>query len=462
MVIKEGTRYIDLKVKALDKYDSRLKHQQERLLNKLKRKEKHFANKLKNADSVAYAAYQKDATISFDSISKLSKDDTGANAVKIGKKKNSAVDSLKGISSFIQSKSGFLANGDETPDATNINLNQLQGKLNYKTYINDLITKRTGDLKNLANTNSNISGFTGIEKQVFYAKAKMKVFKEIEDDPSVAEDNAMEYLQGTDGFNKSMNSGDGTGMQSFASGTTDGDLQKLGYQTKSQTQQNLQQKFGSSLTGVTQQISTQVANFQSSTNKITGNIKDTKQSIQQLKNINRPSFKINPMRGLPFWKRIERQYNWQTTKASGDGAQPAMVNMSVLAGFKQSPKLTFGLGIASSFGLGQGWQSIHFSFQGIGYRTFATWEWQYGIGAYAGYERMYKSAAFIKQDELLTNELSSIHNTGNYIESILVGLTKKYNINNKYSGVIQVLYDIWWRQKGQPSPFILRVSTIKK
>jgi len=458
MVVKEGTRYIDIKVKALDKYDSRLKHQQEHLLNKLKRKEKHFADKLKNTDSVAYAAYQKDATISFDSISKLSKDDTGANAKKIAKRKNSAVDSLKRIASFVQNKSGLSTSGSETPN-TGADLNQMQGKLNYKAYINDLITKRTADLKNLATTNSNIPGFTGIEKQVFYAKAKMKVFKEMEDDPTIAEDKAMEYLQGTAGFDKSMNSGGSTAGQSLGNDASDAEMAKMGYQTKGLVQSSMSKTFGENLGGVAKQLNSGLNNYKNGLNDAS----QSKQSLSQLKGIDKPSFKVNPMRELPFWKRVEKQYNFQTTRATEGGTQPAMLNISAMAGFKQTLKLTYGLGLVTAFGLGQSWTNLHFSFQGIGLRSFVTWQWQYGIGFYTGYERMYKQVVFTDNNQSSTSDaIPSPHNTTDYTESVLIGLTKSYKLNSKYNGQLQILYDVWWQQKGLSSPMVLRFATITK
>ena len=458
-LVTSGRKYVSLKIKGLDKYNDHLAQQQKHLLNKLKRKEKHFAHKLEYSDSAAYARY-KDQNVSYDSIAKLSQEDTGVNAAKIAKKNNSSIDSLKKIEAFISAKSG----GQPNLPGQSAELNKLQGELNYKAYITEQITKHTNFLKTLAaGSGGKIPGFTAIEKQVFYGKSKMKVYKEMDDDPTVAEDKAMEYLQGTDGFDKAMsNDGAAGSMQSLGGNADASQLEKMGYQTKGQMQKNLQGKFGGNLGNVAKQVNGTIKDFQNKQKDITGSIKDSKQSVAKLKNTDKPSFKVNPMRGLPFMKRIEKQYNWQATRATADGKQPALMNLSAMAGFKYTPKLTYGVGIATSIGMGQSWQNIHFSFQGIGYRTFATWEWQYGIGAYAGYERMYKQAAFIKQKDQPPIDVPTPHSTGNYTESLLVGLTKKYNINTKYKGAIQVLYDIWWQQKGLPNPIVLRFVTIKK
>jgi hypothetical protein len=112
--------------------------------------------------------------------------------------------------------------------------------------------------------------------------------------------------------------------------------------------------------------------------------------------------------------------------------------------------------------LGQNWSSIHFSVQGIGLRTYMSWLWQYGIGVYGGYERMYKQAVFTNSTGASTDITPTIHNTNTYAESLLAGLTKTYRMNDKWNGQLQVLYDIWWQQEGLRSPVFLRFATVKK
>ncbi len=212
---------------------------------------------------------------------------------------------------------------------------------------------------------------------------------------------------------------------------------------------------------VAKQMGGDISKWQGKQNELVSNAKQTKQSLAQLKKAGKPAFKVNAMRGLPFWKRIEKQYSFNT--ALPDGTKPAIVEPAAMAGFKHTPKLTYGLGVACSVGVGQGWQKIHFSYEGISFRSFTTWEWQYGISAYAGYERTYNNFLSIKkqQDKESVNYVTP-HKTAVYSESILVGLSKKYKINDKYTGAIQVLYDVWWQQKGLNNPIILRFTTIKK
>ena len=455
-VVVQGNRYVDFKIKKLAKYNSRLESQQKHILNQLQKKEKRFASKLKRKDSLSYVRYQQQS-LSYDSIKTLSESDTGHNLALVANTKNKSIDSLKKIQSFIESKSGTEGiNTNKTAE-----LDRLKGQLNYKNRIGELLTKRTQFLKSLAPDGVHLPGLKGIEKQVFYSKGKMKVFKDMEEEPTLAEDKAMEYLQGSAGFDKYMSStGGGQSVMQSVLGKDAKQLEQMGYQTKQQMQKSMEGKFGSNLGDVSKQMGGSMAQWQEQQKKI-GELKQTRQALKQVGSIDKPSFKVNPMRGLPFFKRLERQYSWQTSRAA-NAAKPALFEASAMLGFKHTPRLTYGVGLAYTEGLGQDWQHIHLSFQGIGYRTFGKWEWQYGIGVYVGYERVYKSRAFYADKPQETEGIATRHNTQKYTESVLIGLSKKYNINTKYNGAIQVLYDIWWQQKGLRSPIVLRFVTVKK
>lgn len=458
----QGKQYLDLNIRSLEKYNLRARKQQDRLLNKLRHKEQRYASRLKRKDSAAYVRYQQQP-LTYDSISKLSKSDNSTTK-KRSTRRDSNIDSLKKIQGYLQKIP--LTEGKENNAIAGYNdkLNSLDSKSNQSSYINDLISQRTNGLKNIqSGAKGKVSGFTGIEKQVFYAKSKLGVYKQISEDPSIAEEKALEYLQGLEGFDKSLQQNDA--LSQFAGkNPSSSDLEKMGIQTKQQVTANLQKKFGGDLSGLQQNMGGQVKQFQDKLQNVKSaknSLKETKQSANQLRNINKPSFKVNQMRGLPFRQRIEKQYNWQTSRATIDG-KPAMMQLSAMAGFKHTPKLTYGAGIATSIGLGQNWNNIKFSLQGIGIRTFASWQWQYGIGAYTGYERMFRQTAFISnaKETIPALELNT-HNTKNYTEAVLIGLTKSYRINHKWNGSLQLLYDVWWRDKGLRSPIQLRLATMK-
>lgn len=454
-------KYLDINIHSQEKFNKQVARQQNKLLTRLKRKEQRYAAKLKRKDSASYARYLQQP-LTFDSISKISKNSTASSNTPIGRL-HGGVDSLKQIEQYLQDKMHFQGDNNSAIGNYGSKLSTVNAQGSKNAYITSLVTQRMSGLKQL-NARSKLKGqgVEPIEKSVFYAKGKMNVFKEMKDNPTKAEENALEYLQGQPGFDEYLQGNDG--LQGLQGNMSSVDLEKMGFQTKQKMTSNLQKKFGGNLSGLQQNMGTQVKQFQDDLNKVKSAknaIRKSDQSLKQAINLSKLSFKINPMRSLPFSKRIEKQYNYQTTRATIDG-RPAMLQASAMAGFKHTPKLTYGLGVAASIGLGQNWNSIRFSFQGVGLRTFASWQWQYGIRAYAGYERMYRKAVFVNtsSESIPAAELNP-HNTNAYTDAILIGLTKSYRINEKWNGSIQLLYDIWWKEKGLRSPIQLRFATIK-
>ena len=463
-VYVQGKKYLDINIRAKEKCSERISHQQQKLLKKLKKKEKRYAARLKRKDSAAYVRYQKQP-YTYDSLSKLQTNDSATIFKRAATRSNRTIDSLKGIKKFCEDKAHVTGegkgNGLEAYDDRLAKLKNEQAKQNS---INELIQQRTNALKNLSgNSKTKVKGLTGIQKQVFYSKGKMTAFTQISDEPHKAEEKALEFLQGQEGFEDYLK-GD-NGMQGLA-GKSPQQLNSMGIQTRAMVENQLKERFGNNLSGLGNNMNSQIKQFDKHTKSIqkakstVRSAKQTRRSISKYRNLQKPAFKINPMRSLPLSKRIEKQFNYQTTRPTPAGA-PAIFHLSGMLGFKHTPSLTYGAGIATATGLGQSWSTVKFTFEGIGLRTFAEWKWQYGFGAYAGYERMYKQAAFTSKQETTPTPNLSPHNTRTYNESILIGITKTYRINDKWNGGIQVLYDVWWKDNLLKSPIQIRLTTNK-
>lgn len=455
-------KFLDLNIKSLTKHNQQFKKQQDKLLKRLKRKEAKYAKQLQKKDSVGFTKY-KSNQLTFDSISRLAQPDSIQLYRYAIQKPHKVIDSLKGVQSFLENK--VHLQGKSPNNGYDNQLSGLKGDLAYSNYVQDLINRRTSTLKYYAQqSKSKVAGLKGMQKQVFYTKSRIKNYKQIAEEPSKLEEEALYYLQGEKGFSDYLEPKT-KGMQGVNGKQTSlSDLEKMGYQTKRKMAANLQKKFGSNLGNLQQRMGGQIKDYQDQlrkTEELKKNALAAKQSVKRLKHISKPDFKINPMRGQPFWQRIEKQYNWYTTRAGLDG-QPATFNAMVMAGFKHTPRLSYGTGITTTIGLGQNWSNIKFTFEGIGFTTYAAWQWEYGIGAYAGYERVYQEAVFQKGNNRETPPLAleTNHNKKEYKEAVLIGLTKRYQISDKWSGSVQLLYDIWWQEKGLRSPIQLRFATL--
>ena len=233
----------------MDKYLGKSDKIQQRLLKRLKRKEEKILKKLAAKDSTLYKQYVSRG-ISYDSIATLSKDSSYQQQHIT---KSGIIDSLKGVQSFIQKQSAKLSSvtgaankaGIETPYGKE--LSDLQQKLNTQQNIDALIGQRTAALESLAGK-ANISGLQDIQKKVYYAKEKIKAWKEVSDDPDATEEEALEYLQGTEGFAESLNSNNSGAFGGLGNNATAEDLQRMGFQTKGQVNDMLQQKLGNTRT----------------------------------------------------------------------------------------------------------------------------------------------------------------------------------------------------------------------
>lgn len=482
--VRYAQQYLDSRTGSLDQYLGRSGKIQQRLLKKLQRRETRMLRKLAAKDSALYYQYVQQGA-SYDSIAALAKDTSALQ--KLTAKKNSLTDSLKGVLRFLQHQTGKLGGAGDLADKAGLpteytgKLDQLQQQLNGQQKIDDLIKQRTASLENMAAGNK-LGGIQGIQKQVYYAGEKMKAFKQMADDPDEAEEEALEYLQGTEGFAKYLNSGN-PAFGGLGNDATAEDLQRMGYQTKGQVNAMLQQKLGNNLGQVQQQMAAQVQEYQDKLNDVTGKIGDAKKSLEegkqtlqearqakdQLKHIEKPAFKKNPERGKPFWQRLETQYNFQTFRATPDGLRPAMLELGASVGFKHTPRLSYGLGLALSAGPGQNWQNIRFTYEGVTVRAYADWRWQYGFSLQAGYERAFRPANRPYLPEQQDNAAAGTNNPaaakpnnalreafGGQQQVAYIGIMKRYKISSKWNGTFLIGYNVLWQQEGMRSPFLLR------
>lgn len=460
-VYRSGRKYINIRTNKLKTLNRRIEKQQQRWLEKLARKENKWLKTIKQKDSATFSQLTQSPN-RFDSIKKRLHPDSLQIAKLTKGKINPSIDSLKKIERFLSQQPNSITN-KTIPTKEVAKLNELQTQLNYRQYINSLIEQRNKELKN---SSKKIPLPKGLVKEMYYGSSKVKALNEIANEPSKTETKALEVLQGTDGFDKAIGLDDKTGIQNANSVE---ELEKMGYQTKRMLSSQLQQKFGNNLGAIQQQMGNQVKEFQqqlgvnqlekikATKKEVQQNLSGLQQNIAQIKRTENPSFKINPMRGLPFRKRLEQGFSWNTTRSTPDGARPALMDMAYTIAFKHTPKLLYGVGIGTSIGLGQDWSHIQFTIEGIGFRTFANWQWQYGIGAYTGYEYMYGIVNLTKQKT--TDQPQLYLNTDHKNESIFLGITKSYKLNSKWNGQMQLLYDVWWKEKGLMNPIVFRITT---
>lgn len=477
--IEYAEKYLDSRAADLTKYLRRSGKIQQRLLRRLQRKENKIARKLAAKDSTLYRQYMQQR-LSYNSIACLQQD-TVSLRQRFSTRKSALVDSLKNVQSFISKQSNKLTSVNGLAGKTGADipytaeLDKLRSQLYAQQGIDELIRERTSSLEGLAGK-ANISGLQNIQQQVYYAQEKIKAWKKLADDLDEAEEEALEYLQGTPGFSEAVSS-NSEAFGGLGNNATAEDLQKLGFQTKQSVNKILTDKLGSNLGAVQEQMSKQVQDYTAKLGDIGGKINEAKQGINearqtkgQLKRIERPTFKKNPERAKPFLHRLEPAYNFSSSRAATDGLRPAMLELAASVAFKHSPRLSYGLGISLSAGLGKNWQNISFTYEGIGTRAFADWKALYGFSLQAGYERIFRPGNRPYRNYLSNgSDPSNPAAKGNIFKDMFggqqqaayIGIMKRYRLNNKYNGTIMAGYNFLWQQQQLRSPWILRFGTSK-
>lgn len=473
--VKEGESYISSRISKTQKYLKRSAKVQHKLLKKLQRSEHDVATLLSKKYPQLYQQYLQN-NISYDSMATLSQDSLALRNKGSPLSDNKLIDSLKNIQSFLQKQSTKLTSLSSLGNKVGINndytsqLNSLQQQLNAQQALQNLIQQQSQHLSSILSAN-NLRGFSSIQKDITAATSKIKYWKGLSQDPDAAEAKALEYLQGIKGFEKSFNTNNAYG--GLGNNATAEDLERLGYQTKRQTAAALQQKFGDNLGKAQEQMGNQIKDYQEKLNGVKEKVSDAKQNIGEakaglneakstagkLKKLKMPVMK-NPLRGIPFWKRWDVNYNFQTTRATADGLRPAMMDWGATAVFNHTPKISYGIGTALSIGLGQDWQHLRFSYEGISLRAYADCKMLHGFSLQAGYEKSLRPNGRNYINELQKSEESKMMETGLGVlqDAVYTGIMKRYRINKKWSGTMLICYNFLWQQSGMRSPWMIRLG----
>lgn len=473
--IRNANDYLNARTASLEQYTHHVAHIQKQLLVKLNHEEEHNLNGLPaTKDSLTAYPYHRHS-IDFDSIQRLAANPSSLYN-KGSPETNKLIDSLKGIQTFIQKQSGRLQQAaDLTSKAAltgdySAKLQQLQQQLNAQQQLQQLIDQRSQELQQLL-PGENIQALSRIQKQIAIAKSKTQSWKQIADDPDATEEKAYEYLQGIQGFNNYLN----TGNQAFGglgNNPSVADLERMGYQTKGMVGQAMQQQFGANLGNVQQQMGKQLQAYQEALSKVKSEADEAQSLYGDTKNkaltlghslkAEKPAFK-NPMRGIPFLLRWQPQFNFQTTRAIDE--QPALLTLSAGLAYKETPKLKMGLGMAMDIGMGKDWQHLSLSYEGIRLRAFADYELLFGIALEGGYERIFRPAdrPYLQDTEEAPSNSEANSDVireafGAQQQAAYLGLMKSYRINEKWNGTFMIGYNFLWQRYGLRTPVLVQIG----
>ena len=155
-----------------------------------------------------------------------------------------------------------------------------------------------------------------------------------------------------------------------------------GIQTRANINSSIQQSVSSGGPNAATLIKAQIQDAKAELNKIKAKLeqygKTTDADGQPL------GFTPNTQKTKPFKKKLEYGANIQSSK--GNNGFPAMSDLAISLGYKLNDKSVFSVGGSYKLGLGQGWDKIKLSSQGISLRSNIDWKIKGNFFVAGGYE----------------------------------------------------------------------------
>jgi hypothetical protein len=288
---------------------------------------------------------------------------------------------------------------------------------------------------------------------VAYYKAQVSQWKALINDPSRLEAEALRWVSKLPAFQEFMKNNGELANLFGGFGNNNGGSQTMigGTQSRQALAQALQAQFGQdALAGqrMQQQLQGAMGQLAEIQQKLSGIVGQTGAGSQGNVTLSARDEERAAHRAKPTGQKFELGWNLQAgTRIRGF---PAVTDLALSAGYRITPSLVLGAGMAYKFGLGT-WEKIQWTHEGVGFRSFGDF-------------RLASPRAKMFGDTWLTvsaemNYFQRIYDLSQLKEaawdpSLLAGLTKRLRAG-KRQGKIQILYDFSPPLAGS-SPFLIR------
>ena len=327
----------------------------------------------------------------------------------------------------------------------------LQDKFQKAEEIKKFIKQRRELLKQQLEKLGMVKQLKQINKQVYYYAAQIKEYREVLKDPKKIEKKALELIAKTKFFQDFMRKnsmlaslfrmpGDPNDPNYTAS--------LAGLQTRVQVNALVQQVVAGAGPNGMQQFRQQMQSAQGQINQLKNKI--MKGGGSSSDDIMPEGFKPNDQKTKSFLKRLELGTNIQTQKSTNFFPTTSDIGLSV--GYKLNDKSVIGLGASYKLGLGNGWQHIKFSSEGIGLRSYIDWKFKGNFWISGGYEMNYKTAFY---------NFYQLKDLNAWQQSGLLGISKSVPIKSKFfkKTKLQLLWDfLSYEQRPRTQPFVFRIG----
>jgi hypothetical protein len=288
--------------------------------------------------------------------------------------------------------------------------------------------------------------FKKISKQEYYYFEYLKEYKSIFNDETKLEKTAIELIKKIPGFEKFASENSALaglfGNFSLQGGGGGNSIPIVnGLAPRSQVMQGVQAVVGGAGVGFNPM------------DMITQQMPDVKNKFANLlggsggADAELPDFKPNTQKVKSFLKRLD--YSSEIQFGAANNFLPTTANIAMTVGYKLNDKFSTGAGMSYILGLGQGWNNLKLSSEGVGFGTYLKMKMKKGFNVQGGSEWNYNTHF---------NKIIDLKNNG-WQQTALLGFTKSMKAGKKAKSEIKLLYD-FLHNSHRPStqPFIFRVG----
>jgi hypothetical protein len=447
-ISKIPSKYFDAVSKKANTLQQNLDKKSQKVLDRMQKQEVKLQKKLAKIDSLASHNIFSNSAEKYNQL-KEKLENTGKLSQYIPK-----LDTLATSLKFLDQHPEFLDNVKDAKkklaDASE-KLNEFKDKLKSAEDIKQFLKERKQFLKEQLEKFGFAKELKKVNKEVYYYAQHIKEYKEVFKDPAKAERKAIELLSKTKLFQDFMKKNSMlASLFRMPSDPNDPTFQAslAGLQTRAQINSLIQSQIAAGGSGAQQQFSQNLQGAQSQLQQLKDKI--NKLGGGSSDDIMPEGFKPNDQKTKSVWQRMELGTNFQTQRATN--LFPVTSDMGLSLGYKLNDKSVIGIGVSYKMGWGKGWNSVKFTHQGVGIRSFIDWKLKGSIWVSGGYEQNFKSE--IKSMDQL-KDLSAWQRSG------LIGISKIVSVKSKLfkKTKVQLLWDfLSYQQIPKSQPFVFRVG----
>ncbi|UPK67978.1 hypothetical protein [Chitinophaga filiformis] len=354
------------------------------------------------------------------------------------------LDSSQTTLKFLNEHKAFLQNGKGSLEGAIGKVATLQQSINNAAQIQQYLKSQKDAIKAQLSAYSNLTkDLTKLNKTAYYYSQQVCEYKAMLSDKKKAEKKALELLSKYKPYSTFMQRNSMLAdLFNFPGGN--GAQQLEGLQTRTAVEQTIQQHIGTS-----PEAKKAVSELMDKAQQEFATYKSRLPDLNSAADM--PDFKPNPMKGKTFLRRLEVGGNIQFKKSST--YFPSNTELAVQVAYKLNNKSSAGLGASYAFGMGTGWDHIKFSHHALGIRSFMDWKLKGSFFFNGGFEGRYITAI---------RDFNDVKAWNKWQPAALLGISKKYKVNSKIKGNVQLLYDfLATHQSPRQSPLIIRFGYSK-